>query len=230
MKSFKVVKSGLVLLSLVLIVFTIVNYLMEGKLDPSGLILGAGALKASFSFGDLLFEDEPENMGGFTSIAYIAISRDIQTYPSVPSNPSTDEECTTLVGDYVMKTDKNFFQFYSTPGTAGVMSESQGELDAKSFKIKGELFYPGTSKEATALARKLNNAHGVVIMTDPNTGKRMNYGTSELFVTFSASVNYGKAHADRRGVTVTFETDSFVPAWFYEGEIPLSGSTLPAVS
>lgn len=230
MKSFKIIKSGMMLLGLVLIAFSIANYFLDGVLDPTGFILGLGVTKASFAFTDMLFEDEPENMGGFGSIAYIAVTRDIDVFPTIPSSPSTNEEASTMVGDFTMKTDKSFIQVYSTMGTAGVTAESQGEADAKSFRIKGELFYPGTGQDPLALARKLNNAHGVVIMVDPNTGKRNCWGTKDLYVTFSASCNFGKAAADRRGVTITFETDSFIPAWIYEGEIPLSGSTLPAVS
>lgn len=230
MRSPKIIKYGLALIALVLIAFNVFEFLTAGLLDPAGVITALGVTKASFAFGDLLFEDEPENMGGFTSIAYIAIKRDIETFPTKTSSPSTNDECVKLTGDFVMKTDKSFFQVYCTPGTSGATAESQGELDAKSYKVKGELFHPGTGIDALALARKLNNAHGVVIMVDPNTGKRYCWGTSELFVTFSASVNFGKAASDRRSVTITWETDSFVPAWIYEGGIPLSSSTLPGVS
>lgn len=224
MKSFKIVKYGIFLIALILTVCNVIDFFTLQSVDPMGVVM------ASFTFTSLTFVDEPENMGGFTSTVYVAIRRDIETYPAVTASPSTNDECVKLLGDFVMKTDKYFIELYGTPDTVGANAESQGELDAKSFKIKGELLYPGTHVDALALCRKLNNAHGVVIKVDPNNGARYCYGTEALPVNFSASLNFGKAAADRRGVTISWECNSFVPAWIYEGEIPLSGSTLPGVS
>ncbi len=223
-------------MAMVMLAFTIINWVHTGMVSETGSVLsllfgyGSKSLAMAFAFGDLTFDDQSENMGGFASTVYIAIDRDISVWPSQTVNPSTDEECVALNGNFTMETDKKFIEVYGTPDTVGVTAETQGERDAKSFKIKGELLYPSTRTAAKAMARKINNAHGVVIVVDPNTGKREMYGSDLLPVTFSASVNYGKAPADRRGVTIMWECDSFVPSWEYNGTIPLSEGTLPAIS
>lgn len=187
-------------------------------------------LAMAFTIGDMVGDTEPENMGGFGSTFYWAFRQDISVWPTPNSAPTTALEAVKLTGNYTMVDSKKFIQLYSTPRTAGGSAESQGELDAKSFLNKLELFYPSTKEEAIAMARKFNNASGVLIAIDPNTNKRIQLGSQNLPCVVSAKVDWGKAPADRRGVTLTFETDSFVPNWFYEGPIPLSGSTIPALS
>lgn len=223
-------------MALVMIAFTVVNWIQTGVISETGSILafvfGAGSksLALAFAFGSLAFDDESENMGGFGSTVYFAIKRDIASWPTAATDPSTDDQAAVLSGNFTMESGKYFFEVYGTPDTVGVSAESQGERDAKSYKIKGELLYPSTRKAAQAFARKINNAHGVVIMVDPNTGQRHQFGSELLPCTFSASVDFGKAPADRRGTKIMFECDSFIPSWIYQGTIPLSGATLPGVS
>lgn len=184
----------------------------------------------AMAFGDLAFEDEPENMGGMTTVAYLGLSNEIDAWASLKKNPSNATEAVTLVGSFTMKADKKFHQIYVTPDTFSLDSENQGEIDGQSFRQKGEFLYPGTSVEALAFCRKINNARGILIGINPNTGDRLVIGSKDRPCYFKPSMTTGKAAADRRGVKVEFWSDSFVPASIYNGAIPLSDGDIPAIS
>ena len=224
-QSRNILRSLLGLLSIVYALFTVVAFLNTGNIDPAG-----AGLAMAFAFGDLAFEDEPENMGGMTSEAYLGFVQDIATWPKLIDNPTSATEAVTLSGTFLMKETKKFIKVYSTPDTFSLDSENQGEIDGQSFRQKGEFFYPGTSVEAAAFCRKINNARGVLIGMNPNTGERLVIGSKEKPCYFKPSVSTGKAAADRRGVKVEFYSDSFVPFAFYNGVIPLTGGDIPVLS
>jgi len=211
-------------IAIVLLVFSVVSW-FTGPPDFTGI-----GLAMAFAFNDMTYEDEPENMGGFMGVAYIGFINHIETFPTRTENPTTDDEAIKLNGNFVMKANKHFIQVYVTPGTFDGTAENQGEIDAKSFHPKGEFLYPGTQAECLAFCRKINNARAVLIGINPNTGERYLWGEQYLPVTFKPKVTYGKLPADRRGATIEWECDSFAPAWIYEGTIPLSASTIPAIS
>ncbi|MBW6490838.1 MAG: hypothetical protein K0B15_06535 [Lentimicrobium sp.] len=216
------------LIAVSLMIFGIFDLSLAQVISPEHLI--SPGLAMAFIFADLDWEDEPENMGGLTSEMYIGLSGHIATWPTLISNPQTDEEAVTLQGSFAMNLDKHFIKVYSTPDTAKLEPENQGETDGQSFKQKGELFYPGTRKEAVAFARKINNARGCIIGIDPNTGERYVVGSKEKPVYFKPSVSTGGAAADRRGVKLEFNSDSFLPFAFYDGAIPLSSGDIPALT
>lgn len=211
--------------SLIMAAFCITT-IIQGTPDP---ISGFLAMAPPFTFHDLEWENEPENMGGFQIGCYIGICRDIESYPTLTANPSTDEEAILLQGNYTMKADKSFIYMYTTPDTLTLKPENQGEVDGKSFKIKGELFYPGTKAECMAFARKINNARGVVIAVDTD-GERVVVGDKGHPVYFTPNLDWGKKAADRRGMTITFESDSFCPGYKYNGAIPLSSGQVDTIS
>lgn len=175
----------------------------------------------AFEFSDVLFENEPENMGGFNQILFFAPIRDIATFPTLVSNPSTNDEAAELQGDFVFKPGKKFNQIYTSPETIKLEPEVQGEHDGKSFKVKGEFFVPGTKNDVVALCRKLANARGVLLLQDPNSGEMICVGTENLPAYFTPKLSHGQKHADRRGATIEFESDSFIPGMKYAGTIPL---------
>ena len=224
MKPATILRYGMRALALILFAFSAISW-FTGPPDAVGVTIAM-----AFAFTDLTFEDFPENMGGFSSVAYIAFIPQIETFPTRNLSPSTDDEAIKLIGDFVMKDTFKFIEVYVTPDTFGATAENQGETDAKSFHPKGEFLYPGTQAQCLAFCRKLNNARGVLIGINPNTGERLCWGEQYLPVRFKPKVEYGKAPADRRGATIEWECDSYAPAWIYEGSIPLTGSTLPAVS
>jgi hypothetical protein len=182
-----------------------------------------------FNFTDLTWEGPTENMGGFGSVAYFAAWEDIATWPTLMSSPTNDTQLVTLLGHFVMKADKYFIKVYVTPETADFKASNQGETDGQSFRNEGEYFYPGSAVATRALARKLNNSRGVLILVDPD-GERVCVGTEAFPAFFKPSLAFGKAAADRKGLTVTFYQNHFVPGLIYNGPIPLSGSLVPAIS
>lgn len=190
--------------------------------DPLAITVASG-----FAFSSIDWEGG-DNIGGFTSEAFLGLHHEIATFPTLKENPGDDTELVTLEGDYVMKDGKNFIRIYVTPRTFGMEAENQGEIDGKSFVQKGEFFYPGGREEAIALARKLNNARGILIGIDPNTGKRVQMGSREFPCHFSPKLNFGNEPTSRRGLTVEFEADNFMPAMMYPGAIPLSEGEIPS--
>ncbi len=174
-----------------------------------------------FDFTDLAWADHAENMGGFNSSAFLGISTDIDTYAELPAVPAAEADYVTLEGVYVMKPTKKFIEVHVTPDTAKAIAENQGETDGQSFKLKGEFLYPGTKAECRAFARKINNARGVIILEDAE-GERLVVGTKARPCYFKPTLDWGQKAADRKGMTVAFESDSFVPGYLHDGAIPLT--------
>lgn len=206
----------------------IISFWITLSLMLEHLMFKLGALKY-FDFTDMTWNDSLENMGGFTSIAYFAPWQDIEEWPTLPANPTTDEQMVTLEGNFTMKTDKHFIQVYVSPATAELNANNQGETDGQSFRNEGEFFYPGSKVECRAFARKINNSRGVTILIDGD-GDRTCIGTEMLPCFFKPTLNYGKVAADRKGLVVQFFQDHFVPGLIYKGSIPLDGSTIPEQS
>lgn len=180
---------------------------------------------------DLVWPEDPENMGGLQSIGYICKVSDIDVFPAVPEN--TADKAALLVGDYTLKVPTaGFVEIYSTPGKTGFTAESQGDVDCKSVHPVGQFFYPTLSDEARSFARKINNAQVVVIFFDGESdNKRIVLGTKGRPALCSIAGDSGKAAADAKGITFNLECDSFVPGWTYNGAIPLqNGTTIPAVT
>lgn len=235
MKTLKIITNLLfaVCFSMVLTTITQVNpFWFIGSLTVIQAVtpflqMPAGIL--SFNFTNLTWSDSLENMGGFTTIAYFAALQDIATFPTLVQNPTTDEEMVKLQGHYVMQSAKFFISVYCTPETVALAANNQGETDGQSFRLEGEFFYPGTAQDCRAFARKINNSRGVLILVDPD-GERVVVGTEKFPCFFKPNINWGKAAADRKGMTVSFYQNHFAPGLIYNGSIPLIGSLVPAIS
>lgn len=193
----------------------------------SVLVLGAlpqpqGALM--FNWASLAWGDGSENMGGLKTIGYYTLLSDIDNFPALPENPTTTIEEITLesVTGFTMLTGKQFFEIYSTMETSEVVDEVQGEEDAKSFIQKATIFYPGTSVEALAFARNVNNANMVFIFEEASGTNRRVIGSKAFPAKCKASVTTGKATADRKGVTLEIYSYGYTPAPLYSGTIPLT--------
>jgi hypothetical protein len=196
----------------------------------AGTSLAMPIVLFAFAYSDLPEPDETVNvMGGFTVGAYVAIVKEIATFPALTTTPADPEDLIDLVGNYTMETDKYFFKVYSTDETTKLIAESQGDLDGKSFKLTGELFYPGTSSEALGIAKRLNNTRVVIILLDDN-GDRFIIGTKERPCYLSSKTDWGQKTADRKGITFEFTANSYSPALKYYGPIPLSAGQIDPIS
>lgn len=192
------------------------------------MAINTGAVKF-FDFTDL---DKPAgpNIGGFTIECYIIEVDNIDTEAVVAAAPTDYSEMVTLVGNHILVALKNFAKVYVTPRTLSNISETQGEIDGKSFKPTGEFFYPGSKAEAMGFAAKIKDSNIILIAIDPNDGNRTQFGNKLLPVFVSPRVEFGAAAPDRRGVFCAFECDSLVPGYIYNGSIPLDSETLPPIS
>lgn len=237
MKSAKIIKFLFVIVGLLLLGQTAYEFLFNGI--TAGAIGTLGGSLANFSMtgipnADLKkigLVDGTEDMGGFGCTAYLAFRQHITGYPTLPSEtPTSLEELCVLLGNYSLATGKNFMEVTVPPETMQINPESQGEhVGAKSFKSKGEIFIPGFSKVSAAIARLLNNSYGVLIIPQED-GTRIALGSELHPLKFIPKGKSGVKTLDAKGFTFEFEFDSFLPIAYYEGEIVLDGSTLPAVS
>jgi hypothetical protein len=181
------------------------------------------------TFDSLLHTPGTDNMPGLAQRAFFAFADDILTWPTV-TDPATDAAGRVrLSGNFVMKTDKEFFEAYCTKNKGNVKAEIQGETDCKSFKVSGKLFYPHTDENARAAAADLKNAPIVAIFLEPS-GDRIVVGSQLNPAEVKPSINYGESVTGEKGLILEVEADSNVPGYTYNGTIILSGSTEPAIS
>lgn len=179
--------------------------------------------------------DGREAMGGYGSVLYLALHKDISAtgWPAQPDIEAVTNvnELALLSGSFTMEDGMYFYKVKVKPGSLKVTPEGQGEVGGHSFRQKGEFFIPGIDADTAGIARLLNNMYGVVIIPDQGGNFRTCYGTYDLPCEFAISGDSGASASDAKGITVSFECDSFVPGWIYNGIIPLSATeTVEAVS
>lgn len=203
---------------------------MQGliKLPAGILMLNFGAI-TSLATPDI---DGREAMGGYPSVAYLALLDDIETFPTEPDveTITTVAAAAKLTGTFDMKAAKYFYTVRVKPRSIQFTPEGQGEVGGKSFKVKGSFFIPGIDDDSMGLARVLNNRYGVLVIPDPDGQNRICIGTYNLPAEFGATGASGQAAADAKGFTFNFECDSFAPGWIYNGAIPLSGTQIDPLS
>lgn len=181
------------------------------------------------NFSDLTHTPGVDNMPGLAQRAFFAFAADVATWPAVAAVPSDAAGRVRLVGNFAMVTGKKFFEAYCTKNKGGAKAEVQGEMDCKSFKVTGKIFFPHTDENARAAAADLKNAALVVVLLEPD-GSRIVLGSKNLPANASPSVNFGESVTGEKGVTFEFEADSNVPGYTYKGIIPLTAGDEPAIS
>lgn len=192
----------------------------------TGLAFNFAALTVDASIG---WQDGDEDMGGYGVTAYLGLYSHIETWPTIPANPTTMAELVTLVGNFVMATNKHFIKVKLAPNSLELNPESQGEnVGQKSFNIKGSFIFAGSKSEQRAYARMLNNASGCLIIPDGN--ERICVGSEDRPITFKPKGKSGKKATDAKEFVYEFETDSFVPGYTYNGTVILDTETLPEIS
>jgi hypothetical protein len=238
MKKIFKLKPILFIVSILLLAVCMASHFSGIDLNFCGIDFGpvTGVGMAAFNLTSLTMpenmgaQDGDEDMGGFNSVGYLALRSHIATYPSLPSDPTTLEEMVTLEGNYTLNNAKYFMKLYMNSDSVSANPESQGEgVGNKSFGIKGNFMIAGFSDNVRGAARLLNNASGVLILVNED-GTRTSFGTEGRPVTFKPKGKSGSKAADSKGFECEFTTDSFVPGFTYNGEIPLDGTTLPAIS
>ena len=161
-------------------------------------------------FAPVLWPAGSSNMGGYKGrVAFIPESA-VKAVPALPASPSETAEYVTATGSFTfIDSGGKPTPIYATRATVGYKAEIQGETDCKSYKITGEFFHPGNGIEAAAFARQVCNTPGYLLIE--NNDHQLLIGQDGLPCTVSASFDGGKAPADKRGYSFTFEADSESP-------------------
>ena len=196
MKDFRKVLSVLFLLA-------VLSVLFMGADVPADYVMCA-------SFGPVLWPAGADNMGGYKGrIAFIP-ETSVSVVPTLPKEAKATADFVTATGAFTfLESGGKPTPIYATRATVGYKAESQGETDCKSYKISGEFFHPGKKVEAAAFARQICNTPGYLIIEDNESQQLI--GQPGYPCTVTASFDGGKAAADKRGCSFTFEADSPAP-------------------
>ena len=196
MKDFRKVLSVLFLLA-------VLSVLFMGADVPADYVMCA-------SFGPVLWPAGADNMGGYKGrIAFIP-ETSVSVVPTLPKEAKATADFVTATGAFTfLESGGKPTPIYATRATVGYKAESQGETDCKSYKISGEFFHPGKKVEAAAFARQICNTPGYLIIEDNESQQLI--GQPGYPCTVTASFDGGKAAADKRGLSFTFEADSPAP-------------------
>jgi hypothetical protein len=241
--TFKKMKSGKILFSVMAILavglsiigfseFAITQDIADFLFGASG---ASGVTTATFAWpvtGKVGYKDGDENMGGFGIVAYLGLYDDIEEWP-VPGSfdeANSLEDLVSTTGDFVMIEGKKFLKVFVAPETLNLNPEGQGEPGGRSFKPTCEFVLPGYSAQNRGLARKLNNARGCIIIPDDKGTFRHLVGTENRPAFFKPTGSSGTKPADLKGFTYSVDCSQFAPSFDYNGPIPLTSETLPAIS
>lgn len=161
-------------------------------------------------FAPVLWPAGSDNMGGYKGrVAFIPESA-VSAIPTLPTAQKDTADYVTAAGAFTfVKSGDKPTAIYATRASVGYKAEQQGETDCKSYKITGEFFHPGNKIEAAAFARQVCNTPGYLIIESPEHQQLI--GQEGYPCTISASFDGGKAPADKRGWSFTFEADSVAP-------------------
>jgi hypothetical protein len=217
MKKYLSLKTGLMLLAaLVCITLTFVFQ------DPSGLVMAYFPFTAVTHTGG-------KNVAGSQILAYFCPIASITAEPSLADDPSSLAEILYLSGNFTCAASSNFVELYLTYKTGGYKAEPAGDLDGEGFKITAELFHPGSADAIAGFAAKCTNTPGILILVEEN-GERLVMGSTKHPCYLRGSFDLGKNPDDRKGFAFTAETYSGQQITRFNGAIPISGGSVPAIS
>lgn len=106
--------------------------------------------------------DKPASGSGAPStgsrFAYLAWTQDLVSFPD------TDDKNVLLTGQPVFKDGKGLIPIYITTSSREYSYETQGDQDARSFKVKFVGSHPGTELEALEFARNMLDEEFIVFI------------------------------------------------------------------
>jgi hypothetical protein len=169
------------------------------------------AFAMPIGFSNLTWPSGSENMGGYKNRLLFIPASAVTVVPELPTEPVASDDLVTAAGAFTFKEagDKPIF-IYATKNTVSYNSENQGEVDGQSFLQTLEWMHPGSSAEAGAFARKVNNTPGYLIYEDAK-GIQYMVGQSGMPCSIKPAFAGGASPTDRKGTTFTAEADSFCP-------------------
>ena len=170
------------------------------------------------NYKSLPSQNGKNNMGGFTSNAFIA---PISAFDVIKPLKSTTlpGDSVTIDGSHTFAVDEGFSKVYATLDKSKIDMTLVGDRDGKSFLIKGEIFHPGTEKDAAEFAAAAKNDNFIMIFKESN-GKNLQFGSADLPLIVNPSYSSANIGSGAKGWKFEFE------AWtnqmqFYEGTITI---------
>lgn len=164
---------------------------------------------------DILFADGQDNMGSIASFHAWAPVTDFASIGEIKADPANFTEAASIENAHTFKAGKGWLKFYTTQDTSGLMDESVGERDGKSYINKATLFHPGTKAELLGMARYLNNT-GIILMVQESEGAWRQVGSARFPAKIDTStIDTGTSTDGRKGWTVEISAANHLPAPHY---------------
>ena len=164
---------------------------------------------------DILFGDGQDNMGGLATLHAWAPVSHFDAIGEIKADPTTFAEGGEIETAHTFKAGKGWLKLYSTEDTSGLMDESVGERDGKSFKNKVTVFHPGTKSAVLGLIRYLNNT-GVIFLAQESEGAFRQVGSRRFPAKIdSSTVDTATTTDGRKGCTFEISAANHLPSPVY---------------
>lgn len=168
-------------------------------------------------------EGGADNMGGLTSRAFLASIKDFLVIQKPISNPTTFSHLVDISTAHTFNVGKCFKKIYCTMDKGKFDAKTQGDTDGKSFKLEGEIFYPGSESEAHGFAAQSKNDNFIVLeeMPDSEDSGYIQIGTEQFPCKISPEFTVGTNASGTRGYIFKFEAMAR-RVYIYKGAISLT--------
>lgn len=144
----------------------------------------------------------------------------IVKWPALPAIDGAGDmsKLATLVGDFVLASDKKWQYIELLTAKSSINSESQGEKPSKTFLNKATLNHAGTDEEATGFARQAN-IDELIFLCQQRNGKFRLVGSEAFDPSITISQTSGEGETGVAGTTLEVQCADICPSPFYTGKI-----------
>lgn len=112
-------------------------------------------------------------------------------------------DAVTIDGPHVFLLDEGFIKIYGTVDRGRYKGNSIGALDGKGLKIEGEIFHPGTEKDAAEFQAKSKN-DVFILMTKETNGKTLQTGSEDIPCFFTGDYDAAELESGTKGFVFKF--------------------------
>jgi hypothetical protein len=141
-----------------------------------------------------------ETFPGFKQDIEIALSYDVESFPSLPTNPSSNTERVTISGDVELKSGKSQYTIEVEMLDTELKGSLVGGKGSRVYKYEAKFRLTGTNVDIEAFSRMTKNAEYYVAMTGLDSVKRL-LGLPDFPCTIQLSdSSMGKGPEDENGV------------------------------
>ncbi len=166
-----------------------------------------------------------DNIGGTSGIIYGAATSLFTaagiTEPLAYTVATTMVEMAENADDFVFATGGRFWEFYTTENTGKLTYKEQGDMDGKSYKPEGEIFYPGDELSFMGFMRWAKNQKFIFIIPMAN-GVMHQVGTRAFPASFTGEWESATNSAGVKGAKMKFTTAVVSGPMIYTGAVSLT--------